>query len=361
MELIAPTICAFLITLTLTPLTIIFAKKYGLVDDPNKRPHPAHLHTEIIPRAGGLPCFISIFISTLIFLPFEKYLLGILSGLIILLILGLLDDKHKNFSPFARLPLQFLAAATVVAFGVGVNYITNPFGGIIRFDEVIIPINFLGHHNLVLVADILALFFIVWMMNMVNFSHGVDGQTPGFVTVTGVIIGLYSLKLYQAGDPIQLKIALLSFIMAGSSLGFLPFNWHPAKIFLGFSGTTIFGFLIAVLAILSGAKLAIALLVLMVPAIDSIYTIVRRILSGKLPFYADRKHLHHLLLERGWSHEQIALFYILTCVILGAIALNLNSQGKFFAALLVGTIIIGFILWLNFFGDFSKQSDPDNG
>jgi UDP-GlcNAc:undecaprenyl-phosphate/decaprenyl-phosphate GlcNAc-1-phosphate transferase len=130
---------------------------------------------------------------------------------------------------------------------------------------------------------------------------------------------------------------------------------------LGFSGTTILGFLIAVLAILSGAKLAIALLILLVPAVDSIYTGLRRILSGKSPFYGDQKHLHHLLLQRGWSHPQIALFYILISAILGAAALNLDSREKLFAVILVSSAILGLILWLNFFGDFSKQSDPDNG
>jgi UDP-GlcNAc:undecaprenyl-phosphate/decaprenyl-phosphate GlcNAc-1-phosphate transferase len=361
MNLFFITLVAFLITFISVPFIIKFAKRYGLVDNPKERPHPAHLHKTTIPRAGGLACFIGIIISSLLFLPMEKYLVGIIFGLLILLIVGLIDDRKKSFSPLMRLLCQFLAAAFVVASGVGISFVTNPLGGIIRLDEIVYQIDFFGPHNIILIADLIALFWIVWVMNMVNWANGVDGQTPGFIAIAALLLGVYSFGLYQAGDGNQLKIAILSFTVAGASLGFLPFNWHPAKIFLGFSGTTILGFMIAVLAILSGAKLAIALLILLVPAVDSIYTGLRRILTGKSPFYGDQKHLHHLLLKRGWSHPQIALFYILISAILGAAAINLDSKEKLFAAVLVSSAILGLILWLNFFGDFSKQSDPDNG
>ena len=119
--------------------------------------------------------------------------------------------------------------------------------------------------------------------------------------------------------------------------------------------------MIAVLSILSGAKLATAGLVLLIPATDFGYTFIRRILSGKSPVWADKQHLHHKLLEKGFSHQQISLFYILGSAILGAIALSLSSQGKLFAGILVGTIILGGILWLNFFGVLSKRRAPDNG
>lgn len=184
---------------------------------------------------------------------------------------------------------------------------------------------------------------------------------PGIVTIAAIILGLLSLKLGLSGDLSQINVAKLSFITAGAAFGLLIFNWHPAKIFPGFSGSTILGFMIAVLAILSGAKLATAGLVLLIPSTDFAYTFFRRILQGKSPVWGDRGHLHHKLLEIGLSHQQISLFYILGSAILGAAALSLSSTGKLFAAILIGTIILGGILWLNFFGDYLGQRDPDNG
>jgi UDP-GlcNAc:undecaprenyl-phosphate/decaprenyl-phosphate GlcNAc-1-phosphate transferase len=360
-KILLPFLTGFLTTALICFPTIKLARRFGLIDDPSLRPHPAHAHLQAIPRAGGLACFIGIFISILIFMPIEKHIIGIILGMLVLLIVGLIDDKKIHFSPISRLFFQFLAAILVVSSGIGITYITSPFGGIIRFDSLVIPIDFIGTHYIVVIADILALVWIVWMMNMTNWANGVDGQTPGFITIASAILGFYSLNLYLSGDPNQLSIAILAFITSGAALGFLPFNWFPAKIFLGFSGTTIFGLLIAVLAILSGAKLAIALLVLLIPAVDSIYTGTRRILSGKSPFLGDQNHLHHLLLKRGWSHQKISLFYVISCAILGLLAINLPSQGKLFSLIVVGVIIVAIITWLNFFGALSKPPDQDNG
>src|SRR5205085_657395 len=116
-------------------------------------------------------------------------------------------------------------------------------------------------------------------------------------------------KLYLSGDLNQLTIAILAFITCGASLAFLFFNWHPARILPGQSASTILGLIIATLSIMSGAKLATALIVLLVPSVDFFYTFFRRILSGKSPFLGDQKHLHHLLFRRGFTHQQISLFY----------------------------------------------------
>ncbi len=349
MEFLLPAIFSFLITVFLIPPTIKFAKKYNLLDNPKLRPHPAHTQMRIVPRAGGLPIFFALFLAILFFIPFEKNILSILASLTVLLIVGLLDDKYQNLSPYFRLFSQFIAAAILVISGVGINFITNPLGGIIHLDFI----EFL--------PDILALIWIVWVMNMINWSKGVDGQMPGIVTVAAFILGLLSLKLNNLGDPSQTGVARLSFITAGSSLGLLIFNWYPAKIFPGFSGSTILGFMIGALAIFSGGKLATAILVLLIPATDFAYTFFRRILQGKSPVWGDREHLHHKLIDRGFNHQQISLFYILVSVILGAAALSLSSQGKLFASILVASAILGIILWLNFFGGLSKPQDPDNG
>lgn len=349
---------ASLIVTISTPFTIRLAKKYKLVDDPTKRPHPAHVQQRIVPRAGGLPIYLSIVISLLLFsyyIPVDKHIIGIILGITVLLIVGLLDDYLENLSPFPRLAMHFISALIVVASGVGITFISNPLGGILHLDQIVWQLNFLGQHNIIVIADIFALLWIVWMMHMINWSKGVDGQMPGIIVAAGITMSILSFKLFINGDPHQLAISVISALTAGAAFGFLIFNWHPAKIFPGQSGSTILGFMIAVLSILSGAKLATALLVLLIPSIDFFYTFGRRVLSGKSPFYGDQKHLHHLLLKQGWSHQRISLFYILSCAILGLLAPNLSSQGKLFTVLGVGVIIIGTIIWLHLFSHQEKQ------
>jgi UDP-GlcNAc:undecaprenyl-phosphate/decaprenyl-phosphate GlcNAc-1-phosphate transferase len=347
LRLIAPFITAFLITVLATPLTIKFAKRYKLLDDPKNRPHPAHIQKRIVPRAGGLPIFIALTLSILIFIPFDKHVLGIILGTLVLLCIGLIDDLLPDFSPIQRLALQVIAASIVVLSGVGISFITNPFGGVLRLDPWVIPVDFFGRHHVIVIADFLAFVWIVWMMNMINWAKGVDGQMPGIVTVASLTVGLLSLRLFNSGDINQFHIAQLSFIVTGAAVGLLVFNWYPAKIFPGFSGSTILGFMIAVLSILSGAKLATALLVLLIPSIDFFYTFFRRVMSKKSPFLGDQKHMHHLLLKRGFSHRQISLFYIITCIILGLFASYLSTQSKLFISLGMGIIILGTILWLH--------------
>lgn len=136
-------------------------------------------------------------------------------------------------------------------------------------------------------------------------------------------------------------------IGAGSTLGFLVYNFYPAKIFPGDSGSYFLGFLIAVVAIISGAKIGTAILVMLVPLIDGVFTILRRIAQGKSPFSGDRKHLHHRLLELGWGQRRIALFYWLLCAILGAAALFLASSEKVLAGFVIAVVILGGLIWLN--------------
>ncbi|MBI2021420.1 undecaprenyl/decaprenyl-phosphate alpha-N-acetylglucosaminyl 1-phosphate transferase [Candidatus Daviesbacteria bacterium] len=360
-KVILPFLISLLITIVSTPLAIIFAKKYKLVDNPRVRPHPAHVQKRIIPRAGGLPIYIGLIISILLFIPMDKHILGIILAATLLLVIGLIDDVLKNFSPYPRLLMQIIAAGIIVISGTGITFVTNPFGGILRLDQFVFPVEFFGTHNIILLADLLAFIWIVWMMNMINWSKGVDGQMAGIVAVAALTIGFLSIKLFNQGDPNQLAIALLAFITSGVSLGFLIFNWFPSKIMPAFSGSSILGLMIAVLSILSGAKLATALLVMLIPSVDFLYTFFRRIASGKSPFLGDQQHLHHLLLKAGWSHQRISLFYISSCAILGLLATSLSTEGKLFIALAVGVIILGTILWLNSFGHSFEQSDQDNG
>ncbi len=342
----------FIVTFLTTPLVIKFASRFGLVDDADVRKHPAHTHHGIIPRAGGLSIFLGLLLGCLIFLPLNKILLGILSAAALLIFIGLWDDK-KDLSPYFRFLTNILAAVIVVGAGVGIPYINNPLGGIIHLDSLRISFNFFGPHSLLLWADLFAVLWIVWCMNMVNWSKGVDGQMPGFVFIAAFILGLLSLR-FSNHDISQDSVTLLSFITSAAFLGFLPWNFYPQKIMPGYGGGTLAGFLLAILSILSWGKLGTAILVLGIPLIDAFYTLARRVVLMKSPFRGDAGHLHHKLLSLGWGKRRVALFYWLLSAILGVIALTLNSQQKLFAFVFLGVILGAVLLWLSFFTTFLK-------
>ncbi len=349
-----------LITLLTTPLVRRLAIRWGLVDDPTKRPHPAHTHTGIIPRAGGLAIYLGTIVTILLFLPLTKLVIGIIVAVTILTLVGLIDDKG-DVNPYLRLATNATAAIVVIGTGAGIPYITNPLtGGIIPLDTWRLSFDFWENHSILVWADMLAFVWILWTMNIVGWSAGVDGQMPGFVAISAFVLGLLSLR-YSTADPSQLYVTILAFLVAGSFLGFLPWNVYPQKIMPGYSGKTLAGFFLAILGILSFGKLGTAILVLGVPTIDAAYTLLRRLGKGKSPVWADRGHLHHRLLDLGWGKRRIALFYWGVSAILGWIALTVNSQQKLFALLFVSVIIGGFIAWVNFFSHLSSPPDPDSG
>ncbi len=343
---------AFLTTFFLTPVTIFFAKKTGLVDDPKKHKHPALLHTKPIPRGGSIPLFIGIALSSLLFLPLTKITLVLFCAAFIALLIGIIDDKY-DISPYFRFFMNILCGLIVISGGIGIPFITNPFGGIIHLDTLRFTFDFFGRHSILILSDLLALLWIVWVMNMLNWSKGVDGQMPGVVAISAIVIGLLSLR-FPISDPATFIAAVLAFIIAGGALGFLPWNFSPAKIFPGYGATSIY-LLLAGVSILSGAKLATAILVMGVPLMDGIFTIIRRILSGKSPFWHDKKHLHHLLLQLGLSKRQIALFYWIVSAILGIISLTLSSKAKLFAILMLAVIVGGILIFLQYF--LKRQKD----
>jgi len=360
MQYVLPFITACFCTACITPLVIRIARNLGLVDDADRRYHPAHTHKGIIPRAGGLALFIGFLIATCVFLPLTKIITGILLGSLILVIVGLIDDKH-DVNPYIRLMTNALAACIVIASGVGIPYVTNPLGsGIIALDTVRITVSFFGPHSIVLWADIFAFVWIMWTMNIVGWSAGVDGQMPGFVAISACILGLLSYR-FAVIDPSQIYITILALIVSGAFLGFLPWNFFPQKIMPGYGGKTLAGFLLAILGILSYGKVGTALLVLGIPTIDAVYTLARRIGKKRSPVLADRGHLHHTLLDLGWGKRKIALFYWIVSAILGAIALLVTSKQKLFVLLFVGVSVGGFLLWVAFFSQLSKQRDHGNG
>jgi len=355
-----PLVTAAILTFAVTPMVIRFAVALGLVDDPNVRYHPAHTHKGIIPRAGGLALLLGIILTVGFSIPMTKLIIGMLVGATLLTVVGLIDDKN-DVSPYLRLATNAVAALVVIGTGAGIPFITNPLtGGVISLDTWRISFHLLGPRSIVVFADVLAFLWIMWTMNIIGWSAGVDGQMPGFVAISAFALGLLSLR-YTLLDPTQASVTLLAFIVCGAFLGFLPWNFYPQKIMPGYGGKTIAGYFLAILGILSFAKLGTALLVLGVPMIDALYTLLRRIGKKRSPVLADRGHLHHRLLDLGWGKRRIALFYWGVSAILGAIALTVTSQQKVFALLLLLVAVGGFFVWVNFFTQLSKPQDPDSG
>lgn len=330
-----PLIITFLLTAFLTFVFIFVNKKIGLIDDPTRKNHPGIIHTKPIPRGGGIPLFLGAFIAGFMFLPQNIVMLSIFTAAFIALFVGLVDDylnaKGEEISPYIRFITNILVAIIVVAGGVSIRFITHPFGGIFYFQ---FP-----------VSEIISVLWLIWIMNMLNWSKGVDGQMPGIVAISAIVIALLSLKLTNPGIENSID-ANLSFIIAGSALGFLIFNFHPAKIFPGYGATSIY-LLLGIASILSSAKLATAILVMGVPLVDFVFTIIRRIINRKSPFKGDKKHLHHILLDLGYSQKQIALFYWCISAILGLISLTLESRSKIFAIIMLIAIVGGGLFFLH--------------
>jgi UDP-GlcNAc:undecaprenyl-phosphate/decaprenyl-phosphate GlcNAc-1-phosphate transferase len=330
-----------------SPIVIGWYKKNNWVEDPQKQIHVKKTHEHAVPRGGGLIVFISILVSSLLLLDIDTALIAILSGASLLALTGFLDDLY-DIHPAWRLGAGLTAAVIVVLAGIGIRYVTNPFGpGVIYLDQWQIPYSLLGlatERNLWILADLFAVTFIIWNMNIVNWAKGVDGQLPGFVSVAALIIGFLSYQFID--DPTQFNTAHLSFIIAGAYLGYLYWNWYPQRSMPGYGGGALAGYFLAVLAILSGAKVATTLMVLAIPTADALFTILRRLKAGKSPIWGDRGHLHHKLIDvLGWGKRRIALFYWFSSAFLGILSLYLNTTGKIVTLLLVFAFVFGFLIW----------------
>ena len=337
-----PFVVAMLISLAVTLLTITVYRGLGLIDKSTKQDHPKHIHIKPVPRGGGIPILVAMIFATLMFVKMDSQLAGILLGGMILMIAGVIDDL-LDISPYIRLVLGLLAAMIVVMSGTLITFVSNPFGsGVLQFDAK-------------LVGDMLTVVWIMWGMNFVNMgAKGLDGQLPGVTMIAAIVIGILSFRF--AGDITAWPSTYLSFALAGAYGGFLVFNVYPQKIMPGWGGGALAGYFLAVLSILSGAKVATAMIVLGVPLMDVVYVILRRMASGKSPVWGDTNHLHHQLLRLGWSKRQVAGLYWAMSAILGAIALQLNSQMKIYTMLLIAIAVGGVLLWINLFLS-SNQSE----
>lgn len=289
------------------------------------------VHTVRKPRVGGVAMWIAVVVA-LVFLATGpthaltdfggNQLIGILGGLCVILITGLIDDLY-DLPWWGQITAQFLAASCLVAGGVGVPYVRVPLVGQVLFT-----------------SSVSALFTLLWtvtMINVMNFFDGLDGLA-GSVTLTASVILL--IVALQFG---YLSTATLTIVLAGAVAGFLPWNWHPSKLFMGTVGSQLLGFMLAIIAIVSGGKLATALLVLGVPVFDALIVVFRRVNAHQSPFHADLRHLHHRLLRIGLPVRGVVLLVNGVAVLFGVLALTFqqtNTKGLL-TLLLMGVILLG--------------------
>jgi len=324
--------------------TLVVIKVYrrlGWTDDPKKNKREQNTHTDPVPRGGGIPVYLAMALTACLFLPLDGPLIGIIFGITILAILGVIDDVSSP-SPYLRLAVLTAGAGIVIASGVYIKFITNPFGGVVSLTPII--------------GAGLTLVWIVSLTNVTNWVKGFDGQLPGIVAIAALVAAVMALRF--SADITQWPVAILASITAGAYLGFLPFNFYPQKIMPGFGGGTLAGFMLAILAVLSTTKILTAVVVLGIPIADAFYSILRRLAKGKSPFWGDRLHLHHRILDEwGWSKPKTAVFYWLATAFLGMLALNLNSRQKIYTIVMLIILVGGLLLWLNFFSTWFARSD----
>jgi UDP-GlcNAc:undecaprenyl-phosphate GlcNAc-1-phosphate transferase len=310
---------SFMLSLLLTPLSARLGLWRGMADEPGGR----RRHARRIARTGGIAIFISfvvgILITPLLDLPrtdpneFTR-MGGVLIGLTIVFAFGLLDDKFE-FRPGLQFVAQAIASLVAIASLIFIERFNNPFTN----QEV----------NLSQIAPWLivplSLFWLMGMMNTVNWLDGLDGLAAGIAAIFSAILFVAMIQDTATQDP-QLSIAPLPLALLGATLGFLPYNFYPARVFMGSSGALTLGFALGCLGIIGGAKMATVLLVLAVPIIDVAWLIVSRVRRGKSPFQGGRDHLHFRLLDLGLSQRQIVIGYYLISALFGGLALIIEAR-----------------------------------
>lgn len=331
---------AFVISFLLTPAVRNLFVSRGWIEDPREKQIKTQnaTSTRPVPRGGGLPIFTAIILTSFLFLPVDKHLLAIFISGSLTLIIGLWDDV-KDISPKIRLFTNLIAGIIIVASGIGIAYVSHPLGGVIDLSSFQFNFDFFGPRSLWVISDLLAIIWIIWCMNVIGWAGGVEGQLPGFVSVSAIFVGILGLKF--SGDTTQWPVIILAGTIAGAYLGFLPFNFYPQSIMIGYSGKSLAGLMLAILSILSGAKLATITLLLAMPMIDAFFVLFRRLYQRRPLLLSDGQHLHHILLKNGWSRPQISIFYWSLSLLMGVATLFLNTQQK----LILFALFFVFFVW----------------
>jgi UDP-GlcNAc:undecaprenyl-phosphate/decaprenyl-phosphate GlcNAc-1-phosphate transferase len=332
---------AGLIAFCITPLVIKLAFRLGAIDTPKDE---RRIHKKTMPRMGGFAIYIAFIISCLIFLEVNRQMMGIMIGGTLILIMGIVDDI-KQIKALPKLLVQILAAVILIYFGITVKSVTIPF----VVGDGSLYIKYLGIP--------LTILWVVGITNAINLIDGLDGLACGICLISALT--LFGVSLISA----RYMTIYLTIILAGACLGFLPFNFNPAKIFMGDTGSQFLGFTLAAIslqgAVKSAAAVAVAvpILALGLPIYDTLFAMVRRKLNNRPIMEADRGHLHHKLLDRGMTQKQVVLTMYTVSGLLGGssiVAMLVSSKNSFALLVIVCAIIIACAIELDIFKKKAK-------
>jgi len=343
MGIVFPGLVAFIFALGITPTIRWVAWKMQIVDRPSGE---RKKHGREVALLGGLAVFFALVAGVIAamwdgVLPAvhikPKFLVGIVSAAALLVLGGAIDDAH-DLKPLRQLIWPVAAVIAVIASGIGVAYVTNPFGGQIVLDRLTWNVLWFDGlpYKLTLVADAFTFLWLMGMTYTTKLLDGLDGLVSGVTVIGALVIAAVSLTR----DVSQPDTAVLAFILAGAYLGFFFFNAAPARIFLGEGGSTLAGFMLGLLAIVSGGKIATALLVLGLPLLDAIVVVLRRLFSRRAITAGDRSHLHFRLLDLGFTPAQVTLIYCFIAALFGTSTLILQGWEKIAALLLLTSILV---------------------
>ena len=324
-KLILALVVACLVSFLSTPVVKALAYKVGAIDVPkdNRR-----MHKKPIPRLGGLAIFIAFILSVLLFVDIDRELQGILLGSVLIVVLGVLDDSMA-LNAVPKFLTQIAAAGIAFYHGCVIQFVSNP--------NVFSDFSYV---NLGWASVPLTIIWIVAITNAVNFIDGLDGLAVGVSTISTASLLVIALLVSES------NVAVILAALLGACLGFMPYNMNPAKIFMGDTGATFLGFILACLSVQGLFKFyaiisfAVPFLILGVPIFDICFAILRRVLKGQNPMKADRGHVHHRLIDMGFNQKQsVAIIYMLTGL-LGLSAVVLTTSGEMRALVLIGSILL---------------------
>ncbi|MCE5195627.1 MAG: undecaprenyl/decaprenyl-phosphate alpha-N-acetylglucosaminyl 1-phosphate transferase [Negativicutes bacterium] len=317
---------ALFLVICFTPIAMKLAQRLNIMDKPNAR----KTHTVAVPYLGGVAIYVAFLVACSLFVALSKEMLGILIGGTVLLIVGVIDDK-LDISAKLRLVIQLGCAYLAVRSGIAIQGIGNPFNG--------------EYISLGFLSTPLSMLWIVTVTNVMNFIDGLDGLAAGTAAIASLTLMVVAWQMDSS------EVVLLSAALAGACIGFLRYNFHPAKIFMGDAGALLIGFVLACLSIrgpMKGATFAtmlIPMLALGLPLFDTMIVFFKRIRAGKSPMHADRRHIHHILYDNGLTQKQTVLWLYAISICLGLSAIEVTSVHGRLISFVVG--MVGVILFVS--------------
>ncbi len=356
MRYFIPFIVALAISYILTPVAKKIAYKVGAIDVPKDE---RRVHKEPIPRLGGLAIYFSTIASFIIFgflgyIPLDKGLISIIIGSTIIVGIGVIDDI-KPMPAKIKLIGQICAALVLVMGDIKITFVTNPIVrgyGIIELSKLVIPIT---------------VFWVVGITNTLNLIDGLDGLASGvggIASISLLFVASNLMKTFPEFEAMYAIVMVMAAILAGASFGFLPYNFNPAKIFMGDTGALFLGFILSVISIKGAMKsvtvisVALPIVILGLPIFDTTFAILRRLINKRPIMEADKGHLHHRLLDRGLNQKQTVLILYAISITLGSFAILLTSLDSHKGEVVLGIVTALFLILVMQVFRTRRRSNP---